>query len=142
MQFGGRQLGIVEALMDSGEEFEGEAEPGLAGEDGVRGVEGRGEGLADASEAMKCDTGRVGVRDVVVVEGVGDDNGSGTFITREEEAEVIEWEEVGGEARVWKSEEVVEGVGVAHGRREEWKQWSKERVVRECRGSKRRRDRK
>jgi len=71
----------MEAFMDSGQEFKGEAEPGLAGEDCVGGVEGRGEGLADVSEAVKCHPGRVRVGDVVVVEGVGDDNGSGAFVT-------------------------------------------------------------
>jgi len=40
LEVGGSQLGVVKTLMDSGEEFEGEFEPGLAGEDGVRGVKG------------------------------------------------------------------------------------------------------
>jgi len=78
--------------------------------------------LTDASETVEGNAGRVGVGDIVVVKGVGDDEGSGTFIAGEEEAEVVEQEEVGWEARVRKSEEVVERVGVAHGKEVEWRQ--------------------
>jgi len=116
---------LVKAFVDGGQEFEGKAEPGLTGEDCIGGIERGREGLADSSETMECNAGRVGVGNVVMVEGVGDDDGCGTFITREKEAEVVKREEVGREARVRKSEEVIERVGVAHDRKEEWKQCRK-----------------
>src|SRR6267142_1102980 len=108
--------------MEGGQKFESETQPSLTGEDGVGGVEGGGEGLSDSSEAMEGDASRVGVGDVVVVEGVGDDDGGGAFIPRQKETEVIKREEVGREARVRESEEVVERVGVAHGRKEKGRQ--------------------
>ena len=73
--------------------------------------------MANASETVESNTGRVGVGDVIVVEGVGDDNRSGSFVARKEDAKVVKREEVRWEMRVWKSEKVVERVGVAHGRR-------------------------
>jgi len=122
LEVGRGQLCVVKALVDGGQELKGKAEPGLAGKNCVGGIERGGESLTDASETVEGNAGRVGVGDVVVVEGVGDDNGSGTFIAREEETEVVKREEVGWEARVRKSEKVVERVGVAHGREVEWRQ--------------------
>jgi len=119
------QLCVVKAFVDGGQEFVGETEPGLAGKNGVGGVEGGGESLTDASETVEGNAGRVGVGDVVVIEGVGDDEGSRTFIAGEDEAEVVEWEEVGRETRVRESEKVVERVGVAHGREVERRQCEK-----------------
>src|SRR6267142_29287 len=102
--------------MDGGQEFKGKAKPGFAGKDSVGGIEGGGKSLADASEAVESNACRVGVGDVVVIKGVGDDEGGGPLIAGKKESKVVEQEEVGWEARVRKGEEVVERVGVAHGK--------------------------
>jgi len=141
LEIGGRQLCVVEAFMHSGQEFEGETEPGLPGEDSVGGIEGGREGLTDPSETMKCDAGRVGVRDIVMVEGVGDDDGCRAFIARKTGAKVSEWKEVHREARVQKSKEVVKRVGIAHDKEDGESNVKSRKVVQKGKCSERQRDR-
>jgi len=91
----GGQLSVVKALVNGGQKLEGKTKPGLAGEDSVGGIKGGGKSLADTSEAVEGNAGRVGVGDIVVVKGVGYDEGSRAFIAGEEDAEVVERKEVG-----------------------------------------------
>jgi len=104
----------VKAFVDRGKEFEGKLQPGLAREDGVRSVEWGGKGLAGSAKAVKGDMGHMGVGDRVMIEGVGDDDGGGFSVADEVGAEILEGEQLCGEAGIGEGEVVVQSMDVTH----------------------------
>jgi len=141
LEVGGGQLGVMKPLVDRGQEFHGEFQPGFPGEDSVRGVERGGEGLSGAAEAVESNTGSVGVGDSVVVQGVGDGDGGGFGVADKVGAEVVEGSEFGGETGVGKGKVVVHGMDVAHNGRQRRRRQQCEEVKWVCGGMCARRDR-
>ena len=70
----GSELGVLQTFMNNSDEFEHETKPSLAVKNMFWGVEGGGEDVTKTGKPVKGGPALRGVRDIVVSEGVSDDD--------------------------------------------------------------------
>jgi hypothetical protein len=117
----GGVLGREKTFMDRGEALQDNAEPGVAVDCAVRGVEGGGQNLAEAVEGGDTGPGQLRVRDGVVGKWVGDMEGFDVDIIDEAEKKFVGGRRLLRDAGVREFEErLAQRVGLDRRRGKRW----------------------